>query len=102
MLAMMADKSIAESLHVLRACAKRWCLTTIPELARAAPVESILKHLSEGEAYTTFPSVADALETLLSSDHCDPILITGSFFTVAAATEYLMKTYGIGAERLRS
>lgn len=84
-LAMMSDKNIAESLAQLTPVAQRWYLATIPGLTRAATSEFLADCLHGSTERALFGSVEEALAKALSDDPATPVLVTGSFYTVAAA-----------------
>jgi len=88
-IAMMADKNLRDSLLALEPIAAEWCLTTIPHLPRAASVAQLRDVLPSTALAATFDSVSHALERVLSSESDLPVLVTGSFYTVAEATLYL-------------
>jgi dihydrofolate synthase / folylpolyglutamate synthase len=90
-LAMMADKNLPDSVLGLTGIVDSWHLTTIPDLPRAASVEQLkLAALSTQLIIHIHGTVADAIEHCLATSPEIPILVTGSFYTVAAAKEYLI------------
>lgn len=88
-IAMMADKNIAQSLGPLKTLAASWYLTTIGGMQRGAQADALAMHFADNDLLTSSSSVRSALEQALQSADSDPILVTGSFYTVALATEYL-------------
>lgn len=98
-IAMMADKNLRDSLAALEPIAASWCLTTIPQLPRAASAAQLHAALPEdalaGGAVAMFDSVAAALARVLETEADLPVLVAGSFYTVADAAIHLQ-------ERMRS
>lgn len=88
--AMMADKNLHESLAAFSDLAESWNLTTIAGLARAAATAQLRRAVPAGAVEPCeFASVADALRHVLHQGHPSPIVVTGSFYTVAEATRFL-------------
>lgn len=88
-IAMMGDKNLHDSLAALVPIAGGWLLTTIADLPRAASIDQLRQALPPGAAADMSDSVSTALERALTHPSQLPVLVTGSFYTVAAATEYL-------------
>ncbi len=89
-IAMMADKNLRESLAAFNDLAESWNLTTIAGLNRAASTAQLLSAVPAGEIpIREFASVTDALEQLLRENSTSPVLVTGSFYTIAEATRLL-------------
>jgi dihydrofolate synthase / folylpolyglutamate synthase len=88
-IAMMADKNLHDSLVALESIAGEWCLTTIAHLPRAASTKQLHEALPQAAVAKIFDSVSQALEWALASASDLPVLVTGSFYTVAEATLYL-------------
>lgn len=87
--AMMADKNLPDSLAALLPIGRSWSLTTIADLPRAASADQLRQALPEHIEARTFMSVAAALDAVLRAPVAAPVLVTGSFHTVAEATRYL-------------
>lgn len=94
-LAMMADKNITESMAQLAPVVQRWYLATIPGLTRAATSEYLGDCLDVHLERELFSSVESALDKARSDDPATPILVTGSFYTVAAALSKLGRGEGV-------
>jgi dihydrofolate synthase/folylpolyglutamate synthase len=90
-IAMMADKNLSDSLAALEPITSAWCLTTIPQLPRAASTALLLDALPHGVFGEVFTSVPAALDRALQTSSTLPVLVTGSFYTVAEATGYLQE-----------
>lgn len=90
-IAMMADKNLRESLAALNLITSAWYLATIPYLPRAASTAQLFEALPKGTVAATSGSVSEALEQALNTPSDLPILVTGSFYTVAEATLYLQR-----------
>lgn len=89
-IAMMADKNLKESLAALTDLVASWNLTTIVGLNRAASAEQLRSAIPASEVLVReFASVTAALETVLRENSRIPVLVTGSFYTVAEATRLL-------------
>lgn len=87
--AMMADKDLSEALAAFGEIVVSWHLATIPGFARAASTAQLRQALPTNAAAAEYASVAEALTAVLHSDSSAPVLITGSFYTVADATRFL-------------
>lgn len=88
--AMMADKNVRESLAAFGDLAESWHLATIANVSRAASTEDLRQALPGNPTeFGEFASVTDALNHALQSDSSSPVLVTGSFYTVAEATQFL-------------
>lgn len=89
--AMMADKDIDGVLEALIPSVGKWVVSELPDNKRAAKSELLAGKLVErGCSAQNASSVSDALDKLLASGHeGDRVLVFGSFFTVAAALEWL-------------
>jgi len=87
--AMMADKDLQDALAAFVDIAASWHLTTIPGFARAASSAQLRQALPNNAAATEYASVDDALSAVLHNNSSVPVLITGSFYTVADATRFL-------------
>ena len=104
--AMMADKDSEACLRPLRPFVRHWWLAALPDVPRAAEprvLQEALKRLGVGEEQITLcPFVGETVECLLadnsSAGHphqhsrqylhgCEALLVTGSFYTVAAALQ---------------
>lgn len=112
-LAMMADKNMAESLVPLTPLVNRWRLCDLPNNARASTgvvLKAALEEAFEASAVKgceshalnarTCESVEAAISELLPEE-LDPqgapkrlILVCGSFFTVSAAKAFIQNTVG--------
>lgn len=90
--AMMADKNVRESLAAFGDLAESWHLAAIANISRAASTEDLRQALPGDPAELgEFASVTDALKHALQSDSSSPVLVTGSFYTVAEATQCLQE-----------
>lgn len=87
--AMMADKDLKDSLMAFDGVVESWGLATIQGFNRAASTEQLRQALPECAQAREFVSVADALGAALGEDSMAPVLVTGSFYTVADATRFL-------------
>jgi folylpolyglutamate synthase/dihydrofolate synthase len=87
--AMMADKDLQDALAAFAEIVASWHLTTIPGFARAASTAQLRQALPNDVPAAEYASVADALTAVLHSDSLTPVLVTGSFYTVADATRFL-------------
>ncbi len=92
-LGMMADKDIHATLLPLLGQIDQWFCVELPDNARAASAEQLAAVLQQQkvpvEHIHTANSVACAIDTYLSLSNSDkPLLIFGSFFTVADALTY--------------
>lgn len=92
--AMMADKDLATSLNSFVDLASDWFLTTIADLPRAAPIEQLQRSLPAEANVKTAANVGEAL-TEAARSTSGPILVTGSFYTVAEAMRFLAGNAGI-------
>lgn len=90
-IAMMADKNLRASLAALNVITSAWYLATIPNLPRAASAAQLSEALPKGTVAVTLDSVSEALEQALSTSSDLPVLVTGSFYTVAEATLCLQR-----------
>lgn len=90
-IAMMADKNLSGCLSSLEPVMATCLATTIPDFARAAAARDIATALPGHVDVNLFENVSQALEFALKNASGRSILVTGSFYTVAAATEYLAK-----------
>lgn len=88
--AMMADKDLEESLAAFDGVVESWHLTTIPGFARAASTVQLRQALPGAAPAREFGAVADALQAALQSGSTAPVLVTGSFYTVADAKRFLL------------
>lgn len=91
--AMMADKDLSTSLNAFADIASDWFPTTIKDLPRAAPAERLLESLPSHNSTKTYVDVDEALAKALRAT-TGPVLVTGSFYTVAEAMRFL-PTQGI-------
>lgn len=96
-IAMMADKNVPESLAAISDLAASWNLATITGVSRAASTAQLRSALPNGEGIREFSSVADALGQVFQDQTTVPVLVTGSFYTVADATRFLQQHTGQGA-----
>ena len=93
-LGMMADKDIYTALLPLLGQIERWFCAELPDNPRAASAEQLSAVLQEHKVPTeciyTADSVVHAIDAYraLSSTEKQPLLIFGSFFTVADALTY--------------
>ncbi len=83
-LAMMADKDIAQVLTPFTAIIDKWHISTLP-MARAASVEQLAESLTAlNQTYNCFDNVTDAYKmAAANSQENDLIIVFGSFFTIA-------------------
>ena len=86
--AMMADKDLQDALAAFADIAASWHLATIPGFPRAASSAQLRQALPNNASATEYASVDDALSAVLHNNSA-PVLITGSFYTVADATRFL-------------
>jgi dihydrofolate synthase / folylpolyglutamate synthase len=86
--AMMRDKDIGQSLAPLLPLVDEWAVTNIQDLPRAASAEEISACLPLANK-RLYVSVAEALDHLTQSPSVEVIVVTGSFYTVAAAQAWL-------------
>ncbi len=91
-LAMMADKDIRGSIERLAPLADRWFVATIPGLERAATVEFLASEVRDCLGAKTPVEQCDTVETAmalaLEQNPQAPLLVTGSFYTIAAALAF--------------
>ena len=94
-LAMMADKDIDAVLQQLMPEVGHWYFPELADIGRAAKARQMVEklHVLAPEAVkATYPDVAQALSAALRNcTSNDSIWVLGSFFTVAAALDYLAK-----------
>jgi dihydrofolate synthase/folylpolyglutamate synthase len=93
---MLKDKAMIETVGELLSCADTWFVCNLEsETDRGADGSSIAAFLKScGKSSKTFASVTDAMYSLdqaYSQKKCDRALIFGSFYTVAAAKQWLLK-----------
>ena len=92
--AMMADKNLRESLTAFGDLVKTWNLTTVASFSRAASIHDLRRALPDDHVeHRDFVSVAEALKHTLQ-DGSSPVLVTGSFYTVAEAMRFLQRQEG--------
>ncbi|HEY5717160.1 MAG TPA: bifunctional tetrahydrofolate synthase/dihydrofolate synthase [Motiliproteus sp.] len=93
---MLADKDIPATLQALIGRIDHWLPVGL-EVPRGASVEVLAEQLAE-QSLTPQSDVAAALEWALARSQVgDQILITGSFYTVAAALDWIAeRTDGVG------
>ncbi|WIO73061.1 bifunctional tetrahydrofolate synthase/dihydrofolate synthase [Porticoccaceae bacterium LTM1] len=91
--AMMADKDIDGVLDILTPGVGKWVVCDLPGNQRAASAELLAGKLTDhGSSPLIAGSVCDALDNLLATgQEGDRVLVFGSFFTVAAALEWLQQ-----------
>lgn len=89
--AMMADKDYRSSVGALVGQVDAWWLAHLPEVPRAASPEQLARALREyGAEPAGEGSVKDCIEQCVrETETGDRIVILGSFFTVAAALDWL-------------
>ncbi len=92
----MRDKAIAEVVSALRPVVDQW-IATAPSIPRALPADDLaaMIHAAGGRVMTA-PDPPQAVRVALSG-LCDADLccVTGSFYTVAAAREWLLVSAGL-------
>jgi dihydrofolate synthase/folylpolyglutamate synthase len=100
-LAMMADKDRRGSLEALRAEVDHWWLADLRSVARAASLEQLNADLAElGLEVAGCGTVATLIERLMAETSAgDRIVIMGSFYTVAAALQWLDAQKDPGGEQ---
>ena len=102
--AMMSDKDIAGVIEPLAACIDHWFVAPLPDVPRAAEPQQLQQLLyNKGHRSTIAASVGEAIEQALqqsgnNTGNSDKVLVFGSFFTVAAALQWLEKQ-GVSIER---
>lgn len=87
--AMMKDKNTAQSLKQLQPMVDTWHLCDLTDCERAATKERLEQDLCGLEQdIIKHNSVAEALTMLAARDGDEPIVVTGSFITVAEAKSF--------------
>lgn len=94
--AMMRDKDITGIIEALQAQVSHWFVGDLPGLPRAAPAAELARLLYNAHAVvSTAQSVVDALILALDSAQSGQVvLVCGSFYTVAAALEWMENERG--------
>lgn len=89
--AMMSDKDRSESLANIAAQIDGWFVLDLPDIARAASVQSLSENLHSLDAKILGSGPIDKLicDALGNTKQGDRVLVFGSFYTVAAALGYL-------------
>ncbi len=89
--AAMADKDLVGICTALQPAVKSWHLASLPDNSRAAAPEQ-LQHAVRQSGSTSqcdiYDSVHHAMDACTAQSHDEPLLVCGSFFTVAAAKAY--------------
>lgn len=100
-LAMMADKDRRGSLEALQAEIDHWWLADLRSVARAASLEQLNADLAAlGLEAAGCGTVATLIERLMAeTSEGDRIVIMGSFYTVAAALQWLAAQSDPGGEQ---
>ncbi len=90
-IAMMEDKDRCGVLQPIQSHISDWFVADLPENPRAATADQLREDLkSFGLSCSGYSSVADALKAALSeAGEYDRVLVMGSFFTVAEASQIL-------------
>jgi dihydrofolate synthase/folylpolyglutamate synthase len=86
--AVMADKAIAEIIHIIQSCVGHWSLALLDDNERAAQPDLVQALLREQGIYQVAlaSSFSESLHSALSRLSAgDRLVVFGSFFTVAAA-----------------
>lgn len=85
-LGMLADKDIEAAVAVLAPLAEAWHIAPLPtpRSADAARLAEAVRAISD-RPLTVHPGIAQALREVLAGAGTEPVLATGSFFTVAEA-----------------
>lgn len=93
-LGMLADKDIAGTVHSLLDYVDSWYVATlaVPRGASAEQLQAVLTSAGADSCHL-FTTVESALQAALAhaSQEEDAILVFGSFYTVAAARQYLLR-----------
>ncbi|EKF74865.1 folylpolyglutamate synthase / dihydrofolate synthase [Alcanivorax hongdengensis A-11-3] len=87
---MMADKPVAEVMALFAGQDVRWYLAA-PAIGRAATPQQLASCAPQGAQVRCFDSVAAAMEAALQEGDDQPLLVFGSFYTVAEAREVLAR-----------
>ena len=83
------DKDVAGVVEALQGCFVDWAVAPLPS-PRSRPAAQLADMLqAQGEQVQAFARVAEAIEAQLDADAESAIMVFGSFFTVAAALEWL-------------
>ena len=89
----MADKQIPQMLQALNRCTDEWIITA-PQYERALPAQELTAALADilpNVRMATFNQVSQAVEAVEKlAEKGDRLVVTGSFYTVAEAREYLV------------
>lgn len=87
--AMLADKNIAESLKSLIPLIDHWWVSGLEEFPRGASSEKLAMHLPVGKFNTAVNVKTALIKAMESVEPEDSIVVFGSFHTVAGAKEIL-------------
>lgn len=86
--AMLSDKDSASSLQPLLAMVDEWYVAGL-DVPRGASSDLLRQSLPQSECVTCFEKVSQAMaDALESAGQDDMVIVFGSFYTVAEATEY--------------